>query len=97
MYTELNFNECLFLARIIPSPKKFMYQFNDEGKLKDFAVKQESFLTNIMLRRGLLSPDDTIYKTQPLLISGAARSLIKLKVADSTAVDSLSVKEEFEF
>lgn len=94
---ELNFNECLFLARIIPSPKKFMYQFNDEGKLKDFAVKQESFLTNIMLRRGLLSPDDTIYKTQPLLISGAAKSLIKLKVADSTAVDSLSVKEEFEF
>ncbi len=94
---ELTFNECLFLARIIPSPKKFMYQFNDEGKLKEFAQKQESFLTNIMLRRGLLQADDTIYKTQPLLISGAAKSLIKLKVIDSTAVDSLSVKEEFEF
>ena len=40
-----------------------MYQFNDQGMLKDFAVKQESFLTNIMFRRGLLTPEDTIYKS----------------------------------
>jgi membrane peptidoglycan carboxypeptidase len=46
--SELTFNECLFLARIIPSPRKFMYQFNDQGKLRDFAATQESFLTNII-------------------------------------------------
>lgn len=95
--SELTFNECLFLARIIPSPKKFMYQFNDQGKLRDFAAKQESFLTNIMTRRGLLSIDDTIYKSQPLLISGAAKSYLRLKVQDSIPIDSLSVNEEFEF
>jgi membrane peptidoglycan carboxypeptidase len=39
---ELTFST-VFLARIIPSPKKFMYQFNDQGKLRDFATKQESF------------------------------------------------------
>jgi membrane peptidoglycan carboxypeptidase len=94
--SELTFNECLFLARIIPSPRKFMYQFNDQGKLRDFAATQESFLTNIMSRRGLLSIDDTIYKSQPLLISGAAKSYLRLKVRDSIP-DSLSVNEEFEF
>ena len=96
--SELSLNECLYLARIIPSPKKFMYQFNDQGMLKDFAIKQESFLTNIMFRRGLLTPEDTIYKSLPILISGPAKSFIKFKVQDSTQikVDSLAVDEEFD-
>lgn len=94
---ELTLNECLYLARIIPSPRKFMYQFNDQGKLRDFAIKQESFLTNIMIRRGLLNINDTIYKSQPMNISGAAKSLIRLRVQDSTVVDSLSINEKFEF
>jgi hypothetical protein len=96
--SELNLNECLYLARIIPSPRKFMYQFNDQGMLKDFAVKQESFLTNIMFRRGLLSPDDTIYKTQPILISGPAKSFLRIKAQDTTQIkiDSLAVDEEFD-
>jgi len=95
--SELNFNECLFLARIIPSPKKFMYQFNDEGNLRDFAKKQVSFLTNIMIRRGLLTIDDTIYKKQPTALTGPARSHLRLKVKDTTAVDPLKIDEEFEF
>ena len=96
--SELNLNECLYLARIIPSPKKFMYQFNDQGMLKDFAIKQESFLTNIMFRRGLLSPDDTIYQSQRIIISGPARSFLRIKTQDTTQVkiDSLSVDEEFD-
>lgn len=94
---ELTLNECLYLARIIPSPKKFMYQFNDQGRLRDFARKQEKFLTSIMIRRGLLNVDDTIYKSQPMLISGPAKSYLRLKVQDSTVVDSLSNEEEFEF
>ncbi|WP_035668852.1 transglycosylase domain-containing protein [Flavobacterium sp. 83] len=96
--SELNLNECLYLARIIPSPRKFMYQFNDQGMLKDFAMKQESFLTNIMFRRGLLSPDDTIYKTQPILISGPAKTFLRIKAQDTTQIkiDSLAVDEEFD-
>ncbi|UFH36361.1 transglycosylase domain-containing protein [Flavobacterium acetivorans] len=94
---DLTFNECLYLARIIPSPRKFMYQFNDEGALREFAVKQESFLTNLMIRRGLLTIDDTIFKHQPMHISGAAKSFLRLKIKDSIPVDTLSVIEEFEF
>jgi hypothetical protein len=95
--SELTLNECLYLARIIPSPRKFMYQFNDQGKLRDFAIKQESFLTNIMIGRGLLNIDDTIYKSKPMNITGAAKSLIRFRVQDSTVVDSLAMPPEFEF
>ena len=95
--SELTFNECLFLARIIPSPRKFMYQFNDQGKLRDFAAKQESFLTKIMTKRGLLSIDDTIYKSQHMLISGPAKSYLRVKVKDSIVVDSLTTNNDFEF
>jgi hypothetical protein len=94
---ELTLNECLYLARIIPSPKKFMYQFNDQGQLRDFANKQVSFLTNIMIRRGLIPIEDTIYKRLPIVISGPAKSLIRLKVRDTIPVDSLKVSDEFEF
>jgi hypothetical protein len=95
--SALNVDECLFLATIIPKPRKFMYQFNDEGNLRDYAVKNQKFLRNLMFRRGLLIPEDTI-GLLPVYISGNARSLIKIKAPDSTAVknDSLSLSEEFD-
>jgi len=95
--SALNVDECLFLATIIPKPRKFMYQFNDEGNLKDYAVKNQKFLRNLMFRRGLLIPEDTIGQF-PVYISGNARSLIRIKAPDSTAVknDSLSMEEEFD-
>lgn len=95
--SKSTFNECLFLARIIPSPQKIMYQFNNQEKRRDFEAKQESFLTNIMIKRGLLTAYDTIYKSQPLLISGAEKSYLRIKVQDSIPVDSLSTIKEFEF
>jgi hypothetical protein len=96
--SELSLNECLYLARIIPRPKKFMYQFNDQGMLKEFATRQESFLTNIMFRRGLLSTDDTIYKSQRIIISGPARSFIRIRTQETTELktDSTAVDEEFD-
>lgn len=94
---DLTFNECLFLARIIPSPKKFMYQFNDEGILKESSMKQVSFLTNLMIKRGLLTVDDTIFKKEQTILTGPAKSLLRIKEKDTTVVDSLNVIEEFEF
>jgi hypothetical protein len=94
---DLTFNECLYLARIIPSPKKFMYQFNDEGNLRESAAQQVSYLTNLMIRRGLLTIDDTIFKSQPTILTGPAKSYLNIKVKDTTVVDSLLAKEEFEF
>ena len=94
---DLTLKECLFLATIVPKPKKFMWQFDNEGNLKAFAKQQQKFISNLMLRRGLLTAEDTIGISNPLQITGNAHSLLHIKVADSTLVDSLSVEEPFEF
>ena len=89
--SELTLNECLYLANIIPSPKKFMYQFNSEGNLKSFAINRDRLLKNIMMRRGIIVPDDTLYQ-MPILVKGAAKSFIKTKVLDTIKIDSTSIE-----
>lgn len=95
--SSLSLDECLFLATIIPKPRKFMYQFNDEGNLKDYAIKNQKFLSNLMLRRGILVSEDTLIRL-PVYVSGNARSLLRIKAPDSTAIknDSLAMEEEFD-
>jgi hypothetical protein len=95
--SDLNLKECLFLATIVPKPRKFMWEFDTEGKLKSFAQKQQKFLSNLMLRRGLLTPEDTIGQSIPITISGSAHSLLRLKVQDSIPADSLVIEEPLEF
>ena len=91
---DLNVNECLFLATIIPNPKGFMYRFDAEHKLKLGPKQQEKFLTNLMFRRNLLTANDTI-DNFPLSISGPAQSYLKQK-SKTTVIDSLDTNE-FEF
>jgi len=92
---ELNLNECLFLATIVPKPKGFMYRFDGEQQLKLFARQQSDFLTRLMLRRKLLTETDTIGNF-PLTISGAAQQYLKQKIAPAVVNDSINT-EEFDF
>ncbi|WP_281322911.1 transglycosylase domain-containing protein [Flavobacterium aestivum] len=94
---DLNVRECLYLATIIPKPKKFMWQFDQEGLQKSYATKQQAFLRNLMFRRGLLVPEDTIGLSAPVTLTGRAHSLLNIKVKDTTVIDSIAVKEEFDF
>ncbi len=91
---DLNVNQCLFLAQIIPFPKGFMTKFDANNKLKPSAKKTQTFLTNLMFKRGLLKANDTIGNF-PLHISGPAKYYLKQKPSaiqnDNTPV------EEFEF
>lgn len=92
---ELNLNECLFLATIVPKPKGFMYRFDGEQQLKPFARQQNDFLTRLMLRRKLLTETDTIGNF-PLTISGAAQQYLKQKIAPAVVNDSINT-EDFDF
>ena len=87
---NLTMNECLFLASIVPKPKKFMYQFDDQGNQKSFAEKHQDFIAKIMLRRGLLTAEDTIGSKIRISVTGAARSHMRFKVRDSVVVDTLN-------
>ena len=94
---DLNVRECLFLATIIPKPKKFMWQFDQEGLQKSYATKQQTFLRNLMFRRGLLVPEDTIGLSSSVKLTGRAYSFLNVKVQDTTIIDTMSVKDEFDF
>jgi hypothetical protein len=92
---DLNLNECLFLANIIPRPKKFMYQFNDEGNLKGYALNKQNYIKNLMIKRGIISPEDDY--GLPVSVTGPAKSYIKIRVLDTIPADTLSLDEEFNF
>ena len=89
----LTLKECLFLASIVPKPKKFMYEFDTEGFLKAIENKKQQFISNLMLRRGLIMPEDTVGQKLPMSISGNARTFLKFKVQDSIPGDSVLVEE----
>ena len=94
--SQLGLNECLFLASIVPRPKGFMWKFDNTGNLRNQGVVQQRFLTNLMMRRGVLSADDTIYKHSPIRVTGRARSFMRITEKDTTVVDTLDLKE-FDF
>ena len=91
----LSLDECVYLASIIPRPKGFMWQFNDEGNLKPHAVKHSEYIKNIMLRRGLISPEDTIAQSGQIFVSGRARGRIRLKPVNPFENDTTGVKDFF--
>lgn len=92
---DLSLDECLFLATIIPKPKGFMGRIDQQHQLKSFAKQQNAFLTRIMLRRNLITPNDTVGQF-PVTISGAATSRLRPKIEIEKVNDTISL-EEFNF
>lgn len=88
---KLTLNESMFLATLVPSPKKFMWRFNKEGTIKDYLGRTFGYLTNKMLHRNLIVPEDTIGFTHQIKITGPARMFIMKN--DSLANDSLLENE----
>jgi hypothetical protein len=93
--SQLTLDECLYLASIIPRPKGFMWQFNDEGKLKPHAVKHNDYMKKLMLRRGLLTAEDTIAQNGQIDVTGRARSRIRIKETNPFGNDSTGVQNFF--
>lgn len=93
--SQLTLDECVYLASIIPRPKAFMWQFNDDGDLKGYAEKHNDYIKKLMLRRGLLIPEDTLAQSGKIMITGPARSRLRIKEHIPTASDSLALKELF--
>ncbi len=93
--TDLTLNECMFLASIVPMPQKFMNQF--EGPIwKNKFARRSIFMKNLMVKRGLLLPEE-MDSSSFVNINGAARSYLNYGVsAQPTQKDSTGI-EEFEF
>ncbi|MFN3968936.1 transglycosylase domain-containing protein [Flavobacterium sp.] len=91
---DLNVNQCLFLAGIIPKPKGFMSRLENSEKFKPFAQQHNDFLMRLMFQRNLITVSDTIGNFA-LDITGPAKMYLKQKPT-TIDQDSLSV-DDFNF
>lgn len=95
--SQLSVGESIYLASIVPRPKKFMYQFTPEGELKASAYTRQRFITNIMFRRGLLQTQDTLYQLNHIYANGPASAYFKMKMSAPVENDSIEDLSEFNF
>lgn len=91
--SELNLNECIFLAKIVPQPLGFMYRFDENGKLKENFQRKVQGAVNRLSRWGKLDEEDQATFWPEVQITGPAKQYIKIKPAGT---DSLRIKDSLE-
>lgn len=91
--SALTLSEALYLAIIIPSPKKFMWRFGKDGQLKDHVGRHFQSLAGLMIRRNVLLPEDTVGLTHKIAIPGPAKNFIKITTDTLIETDSLIIDE----
>ena len=74
--SELNLQECVFLAAIIPNPRSFRYQFDKQGQLKSYIADFGRLITTRLVMRGKLQESDTVGLQFKLKLNGPARTMI---------------------
>jgi len=89
--SELTLNEALYLASIVPSPKGFMYKFEKDGNMRAYMERSFRFITNKMVARSLILPEDTIGLTYQIKITGPAKTYIIKN--DSIINDSILIDD----
>jgi hypothetical protein len=91
---ELNWNEAIYMASIVPSPKRFARKFDEQGDLK----QQEGYyklLANIMVRRGQMTEAEKDSLKPNVYLSGTARSYLKFST-DSISQVTAEEQEELD-
>lgn len=74
--SELNLQESIFLACIIPNPKYFKYQFDKTGHIKSHMSGYFNVLSSRMLSKGWVNERDTANLLSSFQLQGRARQLI---------------------
>ncbi len=87
--SQLSLSECIYLANIIPRPKKFTWGFDKSGQMKGYLQDMNRFILRRMVVKEFVSPADTSGYQVDVQLKGRALDLV---VPD----DSTSVEPEFE-
>jgi len=92
---ELNLGESIFLAFVIPSPKRAIDWFNPDGSLQTRNVRGYfRIIGRIMARRGLTEPDSGAYGFYNVRLREGLRQ--QVAPVDSMQTDSLMIDNEEE-
>jgi len=74
--SQLSLAESIFLASIIPHPKHFKYSFDQAGQLKPFLSGFYRLVSDRMLRKNWILPEDTVNLRPVVQLTGPALQLI---------------------
>jgi len=88
---QLSLPECIYLANIIPRPKKFKYSFEKDGKLRRYMVDLQTFILRRMLSKEMIQPSDTLTYDPYVQLRGPARGMVV--ELDTNHIDSLLLDE----
>ncbi|MCX6557714.1 MAG: transglycosylase domain-containing protein [Candidatus Aminicenantes bacterium] len=74
---KLTLAEAIFMASIIPRPKRFMYWFGDDQRLRPWLQAYYSDVSTKMLARGMIGQQDFDTLLSDIRLKGPARFLLK--------------------
>jgi hypothetical protein len=90
---DLNLEESIFMASIIPHPKTYRSSFDSTGILKPYMKSYYKFVAEKMLGRGQINQSEYDMLTPNVTLTGKAKDLLR-PVADTTQViDSTAIFE----
>ncbi len=94
---NVTLDEALYLASIVPRPKKFKYLFEKDGNLKSFMEDDFKFVSNKMLSRGMISEDQFNNLTYNIRLNGQAKNILvdtTSTISDSISIDDVNIARD---
>ncbi len=89
--SDLSIGESIFLANIVPRPKKGLYFFEGDGSLRTSLRGYFRLIGNLMARRGMIARDTNAYGFYGVRLK---ESLRRYTPTDTTVTDSLLYEED---
>lgn len=80
--SELTPEEAIFMASVIPRPKKFMWFFDENHDLKPFLTAYFDVLGDKLLRHNIITQQQRDELTHNVVISGAAKAYLRHSVKE---------------
>jgi hypothetical protein len=73
---DLSVGESIFLASIVPKPKKFKYSFTKDGTLKPYMRGYMRLIGGLMIRRSKIAETDTVQMFESVELKGPAKNYV---------------------
>ncbi|MFZ4612570.1 MAG: transglycosylase domain-containing protein [Bacteroidia bacterium] len=83
---ELNIQESIFLAMIIPRPKWFYYNFDETGKIKSHTADFFKIISKLLVKREIISEEEKEFLNTDVVLTGEAVQKLKIK-SDSLQIE----------
>ena len=89
---DLNLEESMFLASIVPNPKVFMYAFDTDGNLKPHVAGFYRLVSGILLKRMVITDLEFANLKPNVKLKGQARDFLRKPLTEP--LDSLLIEQE---